>query len=90
MLELEILLSNLRCYQKSLFYRLPFTNIEKIMIGRGGVHFWTAADFRNRFFGGCLFFKKNAFFTKKVLISPAHYEDFLKILQDHGVNIERH
>jgi hypothetical protein len=70
------------------FYRLNFTNIEKVVEGLGGVHFLTATDFRNRFFGrSLLVLKRSGIITRKVLISPADFDAFIHALKKAGVDI---
>ena len=80
---------NFILFSKLVFYRLRFTNIEKVVIGHGGGHFFTAVDFRNRFFGGCfLILKKNGIFTRKVLVSPADPDFFIQSLSNADVPVE--
>ena len=76
-------------FSKVVFYRLRYTNIEKVIVGHGGGHFLTAVDFRNRFFGGCfLILKRNGIFTRKVLVSPADPAFFIQSLFNADVPVE--
>lgn len=77
-------------FSKFTFHRLPFTNIEKVIQGKGGYHFLTAVDFRNRFFApSFLILKKSGAFTRKVSISPADPQAFLTALAKTDVPIEK-
>ena len=76
-------------FSKFNFYRLPFTNIEKVIYGKGGYHFLTAVDFRNRFFSpSFLILKKSGAFTRKVSISPADPKAFVEALAKANVPME--
>jgi len=80
---IEFMIFNVR------FYTLRFDNIQQVIRGYGGWRSLIASDFRNRFFEQCfLIVKKKGIFTRKILISPADSDSFIRAFLEANVSVK--